>query len=471
LRRHWSRQWSGAVDKGTYLPTPHAIVACEMEAERASSLEDALPDHQDRAFHADAFLLHPGHPGGDRATVLFLNPPYDQDRDYGRLEHRFLVRFTRMLHAGAGVLLLLVPAKALTATAEHLARNFLDLRAWRFPEEDFERFGQVLLVGRRSGKPLTDTTMADTIRQWARDPDTLPELPEVCPDPLTVDLDPFPPFDLTLHVEKLDVTTAIEAHRPLGEEVVGLNADATDLLGARFVTAAPPKPAHIALALSSGMFNGWPLAPNDPERHPPVLAKGVFERDIVPVSEKTNKDGEVTGIVEIEQPRLKLTVLRLDEMSFHELEAGTVPTGSDEVSEWNAADLIANYDRSLAELLTRQFPALHDPTRPGHEIALPQLARTPFAVQRQAIQTALKLLGLKRNPMLVAEVGTGKTTMALMIAAALSPDHYEKTLAELRRVGLTGRPPRVEKTLVVCPPLCGAPHKGGYAQRLVMGSW
>jgi len=423
-----------------------------MEAERASSLGEALSNPQDRAFHADSFLLHPSHPGGDRATILFLNPPYDQDRQYGRLEHRFLVRFTQMLHPGAGVLLFLVPARALTASAEHLARNFLELRAWRFPGKDFESFGQVLLVGRRSGKPLTDTTMAETIRRWAGDPETLPELPEMCPDPLELDLDPFSPFDLTLSVEKLDVTAALEAHRPLGEEVVGLKADATQLLGAKFETAAPPKPAHIALALSSGMFNGWPLIPNDPERHPPVLAKGVFERENITVSEKTNQEGEVTGIVEIEQPRLRLTVLRLDEMSFHELEAGTVPTESDEVSEWNAADLIANYDRSLARLLGQQFPALHDPTRPEHEIALPELARTPFAVQRQAIQTALKLLGLNRNPMLVAEVGTGKTTMALMIAAALSPDHYEETLAELRRVGLEGKPPRVDKTLAVCPP-------------------
>lgn len=423
-----------------------------MEAERARSLKNGLSDHQDRAFHTDSFLLHPSYTAADRATVLFLNPPYDQDPEYGRLEHRFLLRFTQMLHPGAGVLLFLAPAHALATSAEHLARNYLELRAWRFPGEDFDSFGQVLLLGRRSGKPLTDTTMADTVRRWAEEPETLPELPEECPDPLELDVKPFPAFNLELYVEELDVTAALEAHRPLGEEVVGLNADATDLLGARFQTAAPPKPAHIALALSSGMFNGWPLAPNDPERHPPLLAKGVFERENLIVSEKTNQEGEVTGVVEIEQPRLRLTVLRLDEMSFHELAPGTVPTESDDVSEWNAADLIANYDRSLAKLLARQFPALHDPTRTDHEIALPELPRTPFAVQSQAIQTGLKLLASERNPMLVAEVGTGKTTMALMIAAALSPRHYEQTLRELRRVGLCAKPPRVSKTLVVCPP-------------------
>src|SRR5262249_35714669 len=160
---------------------------------------------------------------------------------------------------------------------------------------------------------------------------------------------------------------------------------------------------------SSGMFNGHRLTPNDPTRHPPLLAKGVFERELVPVSERRNGDGDLVATVEIERPRLSLTVLRLDDSSFHRLAAGTVPVGGDEVSAWNAADLIANSDQSLAELLAQQFPALHDPHRPGHRIALPALARKPFRAQAEAVQAALKLLARGVNPFLVAEVGTGKS--------------------------------------------------------------
>lgn len=453
LRDLWVRQWASDGDE----TTPHqrerpTVVACEMEAERADTLRQALTHYRDRAYHGDALRLLPDAQDSARATVLYLNPPYDQDREYGRTEQRFLARFTPMLHPGSGCLLFLVPAQALPASADYLARHFLDLKAWRLPDPDFQAFRQVLVVARRTAKPLTDTCKAETIRGWAEKPLNLPELPEVCPEPLGVDLDPHPHYHLGLHLDELDVTAALDAFRPFDDEAIGLADETSELLGAKFETAVPPKPAHIALALSSGMFNGWPLEPNNPSRHPPVLAKGVFEREHVPVSERTDKEGEVTGIVEIEQPRLRLTVLRLDDLSFQELSPGTIPAGGDDPSGWNAADLIVNYDRSLARLLGQQFPALHDPADPEHAIALPPLARTPYKVQALAVQASLKLLATGRNPMLVAEVGTGKTTMALAIAAALSPGHYEHTVAELERFGISGKPPRVEKTLIVCPP-------------------
>ncbi len=49
------------------------------------------------------------------------------------------------------------------------------------------------------------------------------------------------------------------------------------------------------------------------------------------------------------------------------------------------------------------------------------LRRSPFTIQGHAISTALKLLALGETPFLVADVGTGKSTMGLYLAAALSP--------------------------------------------------
>ncbi len=240
--------------------------------------------------------------------------------------------------------------------------------------------------------------------------------------------------------------------RALAEAAVGLDQPVEELLGARFETAMPPKPAHIALALASGMFNGRKLYPNDPKRHPALLAKGTFERRFVPVSERRNRKGEKTGTVEIELPELRLTVLRLDTGAFHTLAAGTEPTGSPDLARWNVADLIAHYDRSLAEVLAGQFPALHDPTKRGEQIALPVLARRPFGIQDQAVQAMLKLLARGRTPFLIGEVGTGKTTMALLAAAALSPAYHAETSAQLARLGFTSSLPRVVRTLVFCPP-------------------
>jgi len=344
----------------------------------------------------------------------------------------------------------LVPYYALEPSADFLAQSFLDIRAWRLPDPEFQVFRQVLLVGRRAATPLVSGSFARTIHAWASNVDSLPVLPERCPDPYLVDRQAA--YQVGYALAPLDITAALEGYRAWKDAPVGTSFSARSLLGARFETAMPPKPVHIALALSSGMFNGHRLEPNDPDRHPPLLAKGVFDRKLVPVSERVGQDGDLVATVAVEQPRLCLTVLRLDDYTFHPLEPGTIPNGGDDVSAWNAADLILNYDRSLAQLLGQQFPALHDPHREDHRINLPALARKPYRAQADAVQAALKLLARGCNPFLVAEVGTGKSTMALTIAAALSPAHHETTTAEIRRRGLDGLLPRVEKTLIVCPP-------------------
>jgi hypothetical protein len=390
-----------------------AIHACELEAERATTLGRDFDFYVDRVHHGDAFRLASFAPKEKGATVLYLNPPYDHDAEYGRLEHRFLLRFSQHLHPGAGFLFYLVPYYALESSADFLAQSFLDIRAWRLPDPEFQVFRQVLLVGRRAAKPLVSASFARTLREWASNVESLPVLPERCPDPYLVEREAAYLVDYAL--APLDITAALEGYRAWKDAPVGTSFSARSLLGARFETAMPPKPVHIALALSSGMFNGHRLEPNDPDRHPPLLAKGVFDRKLVPVSERVGQDGDLVATVAVEQPRLCLTVLRLDDYTFHPLEPGTIPNGGDDVSAWNAADLIVNYDRSLSQLLAQQFPALHDPHREDHRITLPVLARKPYRAQADAVQAALKLLARGFNPFLVAEVGTGKSTMALTI--------------------------------------------------------
>ncbi|HXU46617.1 MAG TPA: DUF6094 domain-containing protein, partial [Thermoanaerobaculia bacterium] len=381
--------WCG--DPGDDRRPGASIVACELEESRARSLAFRLRHGSDRALCGDAFRLVSRHGPGDGATVLYLNPPYDQDRAFGRLEARFLERFTRHLHAGSGMLLYLVPVAALAASAEILGREYLDLRAWRLPEPDYRDFSQVLVVGRRAPRPLARAPFAAAVRRWGLDPLSIPVLPARVEDPLAIDLEGAT-YDLYFALEPHDLTAALDGFRPWLGAPVGVGLPVGDLLGARFETAMPPKPAHIALAISSGLFNGRRIEPNDPSRHPPLLAKGQFEREPLDVSERCDGEGRVVSRVQIERPRLRLNVLRLDSYTFHELAEGSIPTGSDEVSDWNPADLIAHYDRSLARLLARQFPPLHDPARPAHRLALPALARKPFRVQAEAVQAALKLL-------------------------------------------------------------------------------
>ena len=426
------------------------VVATELEAGRARDLASRLDFRGDQALHGDAFrLVRSSTDTDDGVSLLYLNPPYDTDPEFRRLEHRFLTRFADFLAPG-GVLLFLVPHRALSASASLLGRHFVDLRGWRFPPEHFAHFGQVLVAGRRRPRPLEVASHAAArILRWAEDPSELPDLPEACPDPFRM---PEPHWHrVTYDLAEIDLTAALRAFRPWPADETGGDLPARELLGSRFPVVLPPKPAHLALALAAGMFNGHRLDPDDPRRLPPVLAKGAYSRESVEIDEKTAPDGTVS-VTAVDRPRLTVTLLRLDTLTFHELAQGTEPAGGDDLARWTAADLLVNYGASMAALLREQFPALHNPADPAHQIALPRLARRPYEVQRHAVQAALKLLASGGNPFFTAEVGTGKTTMALTVAAALSPEHHAATADELRRLGFETPPPLVRRTLVLCPP-------------------
>ncbi len=446
--------WSADPGSGSqWAPNRPSIVACELERERARALQASLGGSGDRAFHGDSFRLVAGNDlsAGGGASVLYLNPPYDHDPEHGRLEQRFLARFTGHLAAGSGVLLLLVPYGALPASAELLATAYAELRCWRLPPAEFEAFGQVLVAGRRRSRALDAAPRAvDRVLRWARSPEELPVLSSDAAVRYRVPGAADARFRLDYVLAESDLEAAAGGFEPWRGET-GERLSARELLGALFPVALPPKPAHIALALASGMFNGHRLEPDAPDRLPPILAKGAYSRESVEIDRKESSTGAVS-VTAVDRPRLRVTVLRLDTGTFHTLAEGIEPAGGDDMEQWTAADLLLHYGRSMAELLRRQFPPLHDPADPEGQIELPALAREPFGVQSQAIQAALKLLATGRNPMFTAEVGTGKTTMALFVAAALSPRHHRETLRQLERVGLPGSLPLVRRTLVLCPP-------------------
>ncbi|HEY6324408.1 MAG TPA: DUF6094 domain-containing protein, partial [Thermoanaerobaculia bacterium] len=423
--------------------------AIELESTRAAALARRL--QVDNVHHGDAFTF--GITAAPGASVLFLNPPYDTDPEHRRLEERFLARFSEALAPG-GALVFIVPHYALAASAETLASRFGSISVWRFPEEAFAAFRQVVVVAqRRSEATPPDRFTVERLRAAAASAEGLPVLPDPGEAPtLTVRVSDA---DLQLTAQAIDVEALLARSRPfaVAPSLLGLDRDVRQLLGAPLPVALPPRPAHIALALAAGLLNGRRLAPDDPSRFPYLLAKGTFSRTLQVVEQRRNKKGEVTGEVAVQQPRLDIHLLRLDTLRFQKLALGTEPSGAAALDEFNTADLLAHYSASLAQLVREQLPALHDPDNPDHQIALPELARRPYRRQAALIQAGLKLLARGESPQLLAEVGTGKSTMALSIAAALMPGNFPATTAELARAGFdTRRLHPVERVLVVCPP-------------------
>jgi SAM-dependent methyltransferase len=107
-------------------------------------------------------------------SCLFLNPPYDYDDEARRLEHAFLTTLTRALCPG-GLLVFIIPQRRLVTSARYLAGHYRELACYRFPDDQYEAFHQVVLFGVKRQDPVVDPELQTAVTAWAEAP--LPELP------------------------------------------------------------------------------------------------------------------------------------------------------------------------------------------------------------------------------------------------------------------------------------------------------
>jgi len=100
-------------------------------------------------------------------SLLFLNPPYDTDAEFKRLEHQFLVDTTRYLAQG-GVLVYIIPHdRLIDRTARYLSYWYRDIKVFRFPDKDYETFKQIVIFGVKKDKYRADEKLEDELKQIA----------------------------------------------------------------------------------------------------------------------------------------------------------------------------------------------------------------------------------------------------------------------------------------------------------------
>jgi len=80
-------------------------------------------------------------------SILYLNPPYDYDANGQRKEKIFLQDTQKYLIKG-GLLIYIIPQERLTTDlAKMISYRFGDIRIYRFPDEEYKDFGQIVLFG------------------------------------------------------------------------------------------------------------------------------------------------------------------------------------------------------------------------------------------------------------------------------------------------------------------------------------
>src|SRR5438445_1104649 len=112
----------------------------EINTERAQVAKNVLS----KVVAGDLFNVR-ARPGA--FSILYLNPPYDFDAEDGRTELSFL-KHTLPYLAPRGLLLFVVPQKRITLRiARVLSAYFEDLKVRKFPADEFQSFGQIVITG------------------------------------------------------------------------------------------------------------------------------------------------------------------------------------------------------------------------------------------------------------------------------------------------------------------------------------
>jgi 16S rRNA G966 N2-methylase RsmD len=273
------------------LPTPVVTVGVEIHSGRAREAQDVLT----RVETAD---VHTVRCTSGAFSLLFLNPPYDDDAA-GRREEAAFLRQTLPWLAPRGVLAYLIPVHRLLhrQIATLLTTWCGDLTVVRFPDPEYAQFSQAIVLGRKQPRGVRDPAAAGHFAQQvlaAQALDATPLRRYTLPR-LTQ------PWEVT--AEQMDPIAAqqlVREHSPLWQ-----TPEAQYYFGTTRSQLCrpllPPRKAHVATLAAAGLLNNAVLTGPDGPR----ILKGSVRKQFRP--DLTRSDDHKT--VEREQVVITLKVI------------------------------------------------------------------------------------------------------------------------------------------------------------------
>lgn len=339
----------------------------------------------------------------ESVSLLFLNPPYETDRENKRVEISFLKSATPRLMRG-GLLIYIVPQHILKLKelASYLASYYDDFQIFRFPDGLYERFKQVVLFGvrRKAYRPAEEDV--ERIQSWGVT--ELPQLSAVDQPryslPAAPDKAIFKRSDWN-DEEIVDATKAGGVLRTAAWLDL-INPDRSHRQAMH--TVMPLKKGHIAMLMASGMMGT--LCLKDDEGRP-MLVKGRVVKKTVEVSREEN-DGTET-------------------IKYRDVFVTTVvvigANGIEEYSDKTLKEFMLKYGDQIANHITQAFRPLYnlDPSPQERKLLdtlavgrkpLPGMERPGLLpVQRHAVCAASRTLRAGNFVNLQGEMGLGKTTV------------------------------------------------------------
>ena len=249
----------------------------ELEKGRANQAREQM----DFSLSSDIFQTYIAN---NAFHIMFLNPPYDFDKEEKRVEHAFLIHCTKYLEYD-GLLVFVVPRHRLAVSARYLASHYQQLECWRFPDPEYDDFDQVMLLGKRKSAPLHIPMYEKRIQGWALGPlEQMKTLEDARP------LMNVPHGDM----EELFFTVRMVEPERAAEEAQrsGLwnNASIQQSLwpteGGKTKPLMPLRQGHMAMLVAAGFLDNLQL--ETPEKR--VLVKGKVTKTMVQTSKTEDEE-------------------------------------------------------------------------------------------------------------------------------------------------------------------------------------
>ena len=219
-------------------------------------------------------------------SILYLNPPYDFDADDGRTELSFLKHTTPYLAPGGLLLFLLPQARITTRIARVLAAYFRDLKVRRFPAEEFQAFGQIVIAGIKKARAEIDNEIFTSLTQI---PTGNP--PEMRRKEFSIII-PAVGKDFFIRSSEFgpdELAEEIKTSSLWREPALGLVREEEEIRAA-IQPLMPPRKAHLAMLIAAGLINNQILEANGRS----LLIKGTAKKVIDRSEEETEKGIKIT---------------------------------------------------------------------------------------------------------------------------------------------------------------------------------
>jgi hypothetical protein len=393
--------------------------------EAASVLDCVLP--------TSFYLLSAAKWSAGSVGLMFNNPPYDYsdyiERDEKGRERRvrhellFTEGATRKIIAG-GHQVIIIPRSILgdehllgVGMRERFARHVLGwyetVMVFRFPDGDYERFKQVIVLALNK-RPVYLHPGKESIESICALADEQTEIP-VFSRGAEAYVIPATPAKARFTYTPLEPAALAEAARqasPVGSQEF-TRATYVRPLGAPFTPAMPLSVGHVTM-LITGQETGV-LTVNDDEGRP-MLVKGMSRKLVTQVAhENQDEKGRVKSVSITERERYEASLALANSTGNLELLASM-----DEVSRFMTghAERLAeaileknrplyNYDPTPEEWRITSRSALGLPPLPG------RTERGLFQTQRHFAIAATRVMKKYGNCLMNCELGMGKTSMSI----------------------------------------------------------